>query len=76
MRIALGKVVSGKVVVEGEPLDDGTEVVILARVADDEGSEVTAEQKSALLKSLDQAKRGELVDAAEVLRRLGGSRRA
>ncbi len=72
MRIAVGKVVSGKVVVEGEPLADGTKVSILAREADDEGFDVTPEEKALLLESIEQANRGDFVDAVEVLRRLRG----
>jgi hypothetical protein len=70
MRIAVGKVVSGKVVLEGEPLADGTKVAVLAGDTDDQGFDVSPEQKRSLLTSIAQADRGEVFDAAEVLRRL------
>jgi hypothetical protein len=71
MRIATGKVISGKVVVEGEPLQEGATVTVLAPDAD-ESFEVTPEQEAALLASIQEAERRHLVEGAAVLRDLGG----
>lgn len=68
MRIAAGKVVGGHVIVEGEPLRDGTEVTVL--VADEPTFTVTDEEKAFLLKSIAQADRGELLNADDVLGQL------
>jgi hypothetical protein len=67
MRISSGKVVSGRIVVEGEPLPDGTTVTVLAREAE-ESFELDAVAEAELLLSLAEADRGELIPAEEVLK--------
>lgn len=67
MRVTSGKVVSGQIVVEGEPLPDGSTVTVLARDAD-ESFELDAAAEAELLLSLAEADRGELIPAEEVLR--------
>jgi len=69
MRVASGKVVAGRVEIEGEPLPDGMIVTLLARDAD-EPFEVDAALKAELLESIAEADRGELIPAAEVLKKL------
>jgi len=69
MRITPGKVVSGQIVVEGEPLPDGALVTVLSREAD-ETFELDAVAEAELLESLAEADRGELIPADEVLRKL------
>ena len=69
MRIATGKVVSGKVVVEGEPLAEGATVTVLA--PDEESFELAPEQEALLLASIEEAERGQLVEGASVVRDLG-----
>lgn len=69
MRIASGKVVSGQVIVDGESLPEGALVTVLAREAD-ETFEIDAVAEAELLESIAQADRGELIPAAEVLRKL------
>lgn len=69
MRIVSGKVVDGRVVVEGEPLDEGAVVTIVAP-EDDETFELSATDEAALLESIAQADRGDVVPAATVLDRL------
>lgn len=71
MRVAKGKVVSGRVVVEGEPFEEGTIVTVIAR-EDIEMFELGPEEEQALLASIAEAERGETVDGEEVLRRLDG----
>ena len=66
MRVTSGKVVSGRIVVEGEPLPDGSVVTVLAREVD-ESFELDATAEAELLLSLAEADRGELIPAEEVL---------
>lgn len=73
MKVATGKVVGGKVVLEGEPLSEGSIVTVLAQ-EDDETFDVTPEEEQALLAAMAEAERGEVVsweDLRERLRRLG-----
>lgn len=69
MQVATGIVVDGKVVVEGDPLPDGTVVTIIARDAE-ETFEVPPELEAELLESIAQADRGETISADEVIARL------
>ncbi len=69
MRIASGKVVSGKVVVDGEPLAEGATVTVLAP-DDDETFDLTPEEESLLLAAIREAEQGRVVEASAVLRDL------
>lgn len=69
MQLTSGIVVGGRIVVEGEPLPDGTVVTILARDAD-ETFEVPPEMETELSESLAEAARGETLPADEVIERL------
>jgi hypothetical protein len=69
MQITVGTVVGGKIVVEGDPLPEGTVVTILARDAD-ETFEVPADLEAELLESIAEADRGETISAEELLERL------
>ena len=64
MKVATGIVVDGKVVVEGEPLAEGSVVTVVAR-EDDEGFDVTPEEEAALVEAIAQADRGELASWKE-----------
>ena len=66
MRVATGKVIDGKVVVEGAPLDEGAVVTIFARDAD-ETFAVTPDEEAALLVAIGEVERGETVSAEEHL---------
>ena len=69
MKVATGKVVGGKVVLEGVSLEEGTSVTVLAN--DDGGVfELTSDQEADLLLSIAEADRGETLSAEEVLARL------
>jgi hypothetical protein len=69
MKIATGKVVEGKVVVEGVTLQEGSSVTVLAR--DEEGGvTLTPEEEAELLLAIAEADRGETVSAEEVLAKL------
>ena len=69
MKIATGKVVGGKVVLEGVTLEEGASVTVLAR--DEKGGvTLTPDEESELLLAIAEADRGETVSAEEVLARL------
>ena len=70
MKIATGKVIGGKVVVEGVSLPEGASVTVLAK-DDSAGFALTPEQETELLESIAEAERGETVGADEVLRNIG-----
>jgi hypothetical protein len=60
MKVATGRVVGGKVVLEGEPLAEGAVVTVVVR--DDEDTfEVSSEEERALLDAIAQADRGQVV---------------
>ncbi|MFL6244997.1 MAG: hypothetical protein ACJ74H_03160 [Thermoanaerobaculia bacterium] len=67
MRVTSGRVVAGHIVLEGEPLPDGAVVTVLARESD-ESFELDATAEAALLLSLAEADRGQLIPAEDVLR--------
>ncbi len=70
MRVATGRVVSGRVIVEGEPLAEGATVTVL--VADgDETFELNSDAEAALLAAICEAERGDALDGADLLRDLG-----
>lgn len=69
MLITSGKVVSGKIVIDGEPLPDGAVVTILAREGD-ETFELDAAAEAELLESIAESNCGEIVPAEQVLRTL------
>ena len=73
MKVATGKVVGGKVVVEGVSLEEGTSVTVLAN-DDDGGFGLTHEQEQELLLSIAEADRGEMVSVEEVLAKLARRR--
>ena len=69
MKIATGKIVGGKVVLEGGAFEEGTSVTVLAR--DEEGGvTLTPEEEAELLLAIAEADRGEMVSAEEVLAKL------
>ena len=69
MKVATGKIVGGKVVVEGVTFEEGTSVTVLAR-DDDGGFTLTPEEEAELLLSIAEADRGETIPAEEVLAKL------
>ncbi len=66
MKVATGKIIEGKVVVEGEPWAEGSVVTVVAR-DDEQAFEVSADEERALLEAIAQADRGHVV-SWEVLR--------
>jgi hypothetical protein len=73
MRVSTGKVVSGKVVVEGEPLDEGAIVTVLTPEGG-ETFELNAEAEQMLLAAIGEADRGEVVEGDDVLHKLDKNR--
>jgi len=69
MRIATGKVVGGKIVLDGAAFEDGTSVTVLAREKEG-GVNLTPDEESELLLAIADADRGEMVSAEEVLGKL------
>ena len=69
MQLTTGIVVGGKIVVEGDPLPEGTVVTILARDNEDT-FDVPTELEADLMESIAQADRGETISADEVIERL------
>jgi hypothetical protein len=69
MRIATGKVVHGKLELEGDALEEGATVTVLVPETD-ETFEFTPEEELALEESLKQAAQGHFVDAEALLREL------
>ena len=68
MRITKGKVINGHIEVEDEVLDEGSSVTVL--VSDESTFTLTDQEEVALLDSIAEANRGNLLDANDVLRRL------
>ena len=68
MRIAKGKVVGGQVVVEGDPLNEGSTVTVL--VSDESQVTLSAEDKAALLQAIDEADRDELINGDDVIKKI------
>ena len=66
MRITKGKVVGGRVIVEGEPLNEGSTVTVL--ISDESTFKLSDEDEIALLQAMAEADRGDLVDGDDVIR--------
>lgn len=73
MRVATGRVVDGKVEVEGAPLQEGSSVTVLASDGE-EGFTLSTEEEAELLLSIEEADRGETVSGEEVLNKLARHR--
>lgn len=69
MRVSTGRVVEGKVVLEGEPLAEGAVVTVVVR-EDDDAFDVSPEEEQALLEAIAQADRGEIVSWEALRERL------
>ena len=69
MKLVTGKVVAGKVVVEEGLLDEGALVTVLAPESESD-FELGPAEEAELLAAMDEARRGHVVSAEEVLRKL------
>ncbi|MCI0810916.1 MAG: hypothetical protein J4O10_05160 [Chloroflexi bacterium] len=68
MRITKGKVVGGHVIVEGDPLDEGSTVTVL--ISDERTFTLSAEDEAALLRAISEADRDDLVDGDDVIKNI------
>ncbi|MSV28482.1 MAG: hypothetical protein EXQ52_07025 [Bryobacterales bacterium] len=68
MRITKGRVLGGRIVVEGEPLADGVDVTVLC--ADEPGFELSDADQAELLQAIAEADHGKTLEANEVLAQL------
>jgi hypothetical protein len=69
MKLVTGKVVDGKIVVEGEPLEEGATVTVLAQEGD-ELFQVGPREEAELIRRMDEMRKGNFVDGDELLRNL------
>lgn len=70
MRVLSGRVVGGKVVVQGMSLTEGATVTVVARECGDGRFELSPEDEAELLAAIDEADAGRVIPAADVLARL------
>ncbi len=68
MRITKGKVVDGQVIVEGDPLNEGSTVTIL--VSDETTFRLNAEDEAALLQAIAEANQNDLVSGEDVIKKI------
>jgi len=73
MKIATGKVVGGKVILEGAAFEEGSSVTVLAR-DDAKAVTLTPEEEAEILLAIAEADRGGTVSAEEVLAELARRR--
>ena len=71
MKVATGKVVSGKIIVDGDSFEEGSTVTVLA-TENGETFELSADDEAALLAAIEEAERGDVIDGEQFLRGLGG----
>ena len=69
MKVATGKIVGGKVVLDGAAFTEGATVTVLAR-EDDESFEASPELESALLQAIDEVQHGDAISGESLLARL------
>lgn len=69
MKIVSGKVVAGRIVVEGEPLEEGSTVTVIAP-EQDEAFVLDSEAEAALFAAIAEADRGEVVAGEQLLNKL------
>ncbi len=69
MKVVSGKVIAGRIVVEGEPLEEGCTVTVLAPERD-EAFVLDSEAEASLLAAIAEADRGETITGDGLLNRL------
>ena len=69
MKVVSGKVIGGRIVIEGDPLEEGCTVTVLAPERD-EAFVLDSEAEAALLAAVAEAARGETVTAEQLLNEL------
>jgi hypothetical protein len=69
MKVVTGKVVAGRIEIEGEPLEEGCTVMVLAP-GPDETFVLDAASEEALLAAMGEADRGETISGEELMNEL------
>lgn len=69
MKVVSGKVIAGRIVVEGEPLEEGCTVTVLAPERD-EAFVLDSEAEASLLAAIAEADRGETISGEKLLSKL------
>ncbi len=69
MKVVSGKVIAGRIVVEGEPLEEGCTVTVLAPERD-EAFVLDSEAEASLLAAIAEADRCETISGEELLSKL------
>jgi hypothetical protein len=69
MKVVTGKVVAGRVVIEGEPLEEGSTVTVLAPERD-EAFVLDSQAEASLLAAIAEADRGEVITGEQLLSKL------
>ncbi len=69
MKVVTGKVIAGRIVVEGEPLEEGCTVTVLAPESD-EAFVLDSESEQALFAAMAEADRGEVITGEELMNKL------
>ena len=72
MEVTVGRVVDGKVVVDGAPLEEGATVAVVFK--GDDTFTASPTEESELVDAIAEADRGEVVDGWELLRQVQSSR--
>jgi hypothetical protein len=67
MKVITGKVVAGRIVIEGEPLEEGSTVTVLAP-EEDETFALDSQAETALLAAIAEADRGEAITGEQLSR--------
>jgi hypothetical protein len=75
MRIVTGKVIEGKVVIDGAPFQEGARVTVIG-ADDSETFELGPEDEAALLAAIGEANHGEIVDGVELVAKLSSHDRS
>ena len=68
MKVITGTVVDGKIVVEGEPLTDGSKVTVIA--PDEETFELSPQQEAEILIAISEIEQGKGIDGRRFLEEL------
>ena len=69
MKVITGRVIAGRIVIEGEPLEEGSTVTVLAR-EQDETFVLDSDAEASLLATIAEADRGEVITGDQLLGRL------
>jgi len=69
MKVVTGKVIAGRIVVEGEPLEEGCTVTVIAPERD-EAFVLDAQAEASLLAAIAEADRGEVITGEQLLNKL------